>query len=496
MTAPASPDHDSKSGPPAKAGSAASGIPQEISRKHFFQIFTTVMLPIFIGAIDQTLLATATTTIAADFGSLSATSWLMIAYMLTSSVTVPVYGRLGDRYGRREIMLAALGFFFVGAVVCVLAPTMGWLIAGRAIQGIGGGGLISLSMALIADLVPPRQRASFQGYFSAMFTTANVLGPIIGGVVVTHVSWRWLFVGYAPLLAFAVWRTVKLPSTGRNPRAPGVRDLAGLALFALGISTLLFAFSSAGQRFAWLSWPMAALLVTGITSWVLMFAHARRHAAPFFPVDLLGIPGLRGPVATVLLTAFCVTSLVFYLPIYMQLAMGASAGEAGLLLTPLMLGVATGGVTSGRMMARTGSPQPIPVVGLSWAAVGLAILAVVPPSAAVIAPLGFCIGLGFGPSMPVAQLMAQVAAGRDRIGAAVSIVSLGRMLGSALGTALTGGVLYSLLPDVDIKQVVAGGVPSADRTEIIAAFHGAFLFIVLVAALGAFNASRVPKLKI
>ena len=411
-------------------------------------------------------------------------------------MTGPVYGRRGDRYGRREIMLAALGFFAAGAVVCCLAPTLGWLITGRAIQGIGGGGLISLSMALIADLVPPRQRAGFQGYFSAMFTTANVLGPIIGGMVVSHFNWRWLFVGYAPLLGFAFWRIAKLPGVERNLRAPGVRDLSGLALFAVGMCTLLFAFSSAGQRFPWLSWPMAALLGTGILSWFFMFMHARTHPAPFFPVELLRIPGLRGPVATVMLSAFCVTSLIFYLPIYVQLAMGASVSQSGVLLAPLMMGVATGGFTSGRLMASTGRPQPIPVVGLCWAAAGMLVLALVPPSPGVIAPLAFCIGLGFGPSMPVAQLMAQVAAGRDHIGAAVSIVSLGRMLGSALGTAVTGGVLYSLLPDVDIKQVVASGVVQADRGAITSAFHGAFLFIVVVAALGAFNASRVPKVRI
>ena len=469
--------------------------PPEVSRAEFLKIYTAVVLPMFMGAVDQTLLAAATPVIAVEFGDLYNTPWIATAYLLTHATMGPVYGRLGDRYGRREVMLASLAIFVFGAIVCSLAPSMNWLIAGRAMQGLGGGGLMSLSMALIGDMVPPRQRARFQGYFAALFTGAHVCGPMIGGLVVANVSWRWLFVGYIPLVALALWRIALLPRGSVHVDAPGVRDLTGLALFALGITSLLFGLSSAGLRFPWLSWQTAAFPCFTAVVWVLLFLHESRHPAPFFPIELLRIVALRRVCLPVISTTFCLLSLVFYLPIYLQLGMHTGVGESGVLLAPVMLGMVIGGIVTGQIVSRTGEPQPLPKFGLSLSAIALLALALVPANVVVIVTLGFLAGLGFGPTMPTTQLIAQTVAGRERLGSATSMISLARTLGAAMGTALTGAVIYSLLPDIDVKQLGQSGSGPASP-EILHAFHTAFFITALVAAFGAFSASRVPRVRV
>ena len=469
--------------------------PQEVSRGQFLKIYTAVVLPMFMGAVDQTLLAAATPVIAVEFGDLYNTPWIATAYLLTHATMGPVYGRLGDRYGRREVMLISLAVFVLGAIVCSMSPTLNWLIAGRALQGLGGGGLMSLSMALIGDMVPARQRARFQGYFAALFTGAHVCGPMIGGLVVANVSWRWLFVGYVPLVALAIWRIGLLPRGDGHPDAPGVRDLAGLALFALGITALLFGLSSAGLRFPWLSWQTAAFPCVTALAWVALFMHERHHPTPFFPIELLRIMALRRVCLSVMCTTFCLLSLVFYLPIYLQLGMHTGVGESGVLLAPVMLGMVIGGIVTGQIVSHTGEPQPLPKFGLSLAAISLLALALAPANVPLIVALGFFAGLGFGPTMPTTQLIAQTVAGRERLGAATSLISLARTLGAATGTALTGAVIYSLLPDLDVKQLGQSGSGPASPA-ILQAFHAAFFMAAVVAAFGAFSASRVPKVRV
>src|SRR5258705_11682927 len=192
-----------------------------VSRADLLNLFAAVFLPMFMGAVDQTLLATAPPAIAASLGGLRDSSWIAVGYLLASATIVPVYGRFGDQRGRRDVLLVALGVFAVGSIACGLAQSMPQLVAARALQGLGGGGLMTLSQALIGELVPPRERARFQGYFALVFTCASIGGPVIGGFVVSHTSWRWLFFANLPLAAFAAWRLSRLPQGERHvPAAP------------------------------------------------------------------------------------------------------------------------------------------------------------------------------------------------------------------------------------------------------------------------------------
>src|SRR5688572_25624752 len=224
-----------------------------VSRAEFLNLFAAVFLPMFMVAADQTLLATATPAIADSLGDLRDTSWIAVGYLLASATIVPLYGRLGDAHGRRTMLLVALGVFTLGSLACAVAQTLPQLLAARVLQGLGGGGLMTLSQALIGELVPPRERIRFQGYFAIIFTSASVSGPVIGGLVVSHTSWRVLFLINLPLIAFAAWRLWRLPPGDRHVPEVSGRDVPGHVLFAIGAVSALFWLTSVGHRFAWSS---------------------------------------------------------------------------------------------------------------------------------------------------------------------------------------------------------------------------------------------------
>ncbi|HVJ10074.1 MAG TPA: MFS transporter, partial [Burkholderiales bacterium] len=251
----------------------AAAPPGTVSRAEFLNLFAAVFLPMFMAAVDQTLLATATPAIAASLGGLRDSSWIAVGYLLAAATIVPLYGRLGDTHGRRNMLLVALGVFTLGSVACAAAQSLPQLVAARVLQGLGGGGLMTLSQALIGELVPPRERIRFQGYFALMFTTASIGGPVIGGLVVSHTSWRWLFAANLPFALFAAWRLSRLPAGERHPPASGARDVAGQILFAVAAVSSLFWMTSVGHRFGWVSLDSLSLLAVAIVSSVVLARH-------------------------------------------------------------------------------------------------------------------------------------------------------------------------------------------------------------------------------
>jgi EmrB/QacA subfamily drug resistance transporter len=481
------PSHDS---PPD------SDADRHVTVREFLRLFVAIMLPMVMASLDQGLLATATPIVAAELGELHDSSWIITAYMLMNALTVQIYGRLGDRHGRREMLFVAMGFYVAGAVVSGTAQSMTHLIIGRSIQGIGGGGLMSLSQALIGELIPPRQRARFQVYFATLFTVSSMLGPVLGGFVVAHASWRWLYFMVLPLAALAVVLLMRLPRGERHPDSPGVDDRVGLVLFSMAMLSLLYGVSSGGHRFAWLSWQMALLAGTSLVSWVALLGYERRHPAPFFPIELLRIKTLRLSMITVIVTTFCFLSLVFYLPVYLQIGLHVDAGQSGLLLMPALIGQIAGGTLAGRIVARTGHPKMLPVWGLAMASAAFAGLAVAPADILWVEVLVVIATLGMGPSLPMAQLVAQVVAGRKHLGATMATVSQSRTLGGAIGTAVVGAIVYGLLPDIDLPHLMRGGAvqPGLDE-QIVGAFHAAFAVMSVAAAFGSWNASRVPAVR-
>lgn len=474
--------------------SAADAPPAVTSTRQFLRLFTSVMLPMFMAAIDQTLLATATPIIAAELGGLRDTSWIAVGYLLAAAATTPMYGRFGDRFGRRNSLLVALGIFTAGSVACAAAQSLGMLVAARVLQGVGGGGLMTLAQALIGELVTPRERARFQGYFAAMFSLASIGGPVIGGLVVTHASWRWLFLINVPFAALAVWRLVALPAGRRNDDV-GTHDYGGIVLFSLAIVGVLYWLSSAGHRFPWTSLHSLTLAAVSAMAFIALVSHERKHPKPFLPLELLRLPAIRYCALTTALFAACMFAMVFFLPIYLQLGHGTGAAASGLLLLPITGGMVTGSTISGRVVSRTGTPRGVPVFGMGLSSAGLLVLGVVAANPAIVAVLGFVVGLGFGTVMPTMQVTVQTVAGRERLGAATSIVSLARSLGAATGTALFGALVFALMPQTDLAHLAEHARSAAPET-VLPAFHVAFLVAAVVAALSALAASRVPRVEL
>ena len=463
-----------------------------VTREQFLPLFVAVFLPMFMAAVDQTLLATATPAIAASLGGLRDTSWIVVGYLLASAVIVPVYGRLGDRHGRRELLLVALGIFTAGSLACGLAQSFPQLVAARVLQGLGGGGLMTLSQALIGELVAPRDRVRYQAWFALVFTTSSIAGPVIGGIVVSHVSWRWLFLANLPLAAIAAWRLLRLPRTEQPQQPAGGLDLPGHVLFALGALATLYWLTSGGHRFAWGSTESVVLAAFGAALLIALYLYERRQPAPFLPIDLLHERTIGLLTLLVLLFAACLFAVIFFLPIYLQLAHQVTPQFSGLLLLPVTGGMVLAALGSSRILARTGRPHWIPVSGMSLSAVALLLLGLVPPSFTLIAVLGFFAGLGFGSVMPTTQVTVQTVAGRERLGAATAIVALARSTGGAAGAALFGAVVFAASPEFASHAAQADHDPAA----LASAFHCAFLLTGGIAALAAIVASRIPHIEL
>ncbi len=479
----------------ADAAADTAADTQPVSLAQFAQLFTAVMLPIFLAALDQTLLATATPAIARDFSDLHDSTWIAVGYLLASTIMAPLYGRLGDRYGRRDALLGALALFALGSVACAGSPGMWWLIAARVLQGLGGGGLMVMSQALIGEVVPPRQRPRFQAWLSAVFVLSSVTGPVVGGLVVTSYSWRWLFVANLPLCALAAWRVTRLARGGGHVEPGQNHDAAGVLMFAGSAALALLWLTLGGHRFAWLSPP--SLLMAGCAAalaWLLL-RHERRQRHPFLPLELLRLPATAWMTLTVMLFACSMFALVFFLPVYLQIARHGSAAHAGLLLLPLTAGIVIGANATGRLIGRSGRPDLPPRFGLSVSALALLALALVPPQSLQVGALGLLAGLGFGSVMPSAQLLVQTVAGRSRLGAAAATISLARSTGASLGTAVFGALVFGVVSPADLQAALhdAGGPVALRVTE---AFHLGFGAAAALTLLAVVVASRVPRVEL
>ena len=473
---------------------------ERVTTAQFLQLFSAVMLPMSLAVVDQTLLATATPSIAAELGGLRDTTWIALGYMIALTVTAPLYGRVGDRFGRRDMLLLSMTLFALGSLGCGLAPNLGLLVAARVVQGVGGGGLVVLSQALVGELVPPRERARFQGYFATNYSLASIGGPIIGGLVVHHWSWRWLFLANVPLCLIAAWRVRKLPQMHNFDVRP-FADALGAVLFSAAAGVTLAWLSFAGHRFDWLSAPSLTMVLAASVLWWALFDREARHTDPFLPVELLRDASISRMALAVICFGASMFALVFFLPIFLQLGHGTSPSESGLLLLPVTVGIVVGSTVTGRIIARFGQPVPMPVAGLFIASAALTLLALLPLQGFALVAVGFACGTGLGTVMPTAQIVVQWLAGRQRLGAAAAVVTLSRSTGAALGTAMFGAVAFALLPGIDLSAIAlaarngGAGNPAGEVAPLIQhAFRVGFATTALIALLGAITASRIRRI--
>jgi EmrB/QacA subfamily drug resistance transporter len=443
--------------------------------------FAAIVLAMLPAVLDQTILSTALPTIAGDLGRLTDVAWVVTAYVVAAAAATPLWGKLGDRHGRRRLLELSLGLFLVTSALCGTAQDIAFLIGVRTAQGAAAGGLMTLAMAAVGDLVEPRQRARYQGYIAATFAVATVAGPLVGGLLVDSVGWRWIFYVNLPLgLAALAGLHLRLPAGGpRGPRQP--LDLAGAALLAAGTAGLILTCVWGGRRYAWSSPEIVATIALTLVAGAGLVARERRAADPIVPLGLLR----TRTVALASAALFCTTAALFavnvFVPLYLQTTTGASPAQAGLLLAPMMLGIALSTTYAGRSIARTGRYKRYPLAGTAMMSAALALLAVVAahPSRWTVALALAVFGMGFGMVGQVLIVAVQNAAERRELGVAMATTSFFRGLGGALGAALLGTLFAARF-----AASAGGGVghlAPAVRTDLIHAVQTVFAAAVPLA---------------
>lgn len=447
------------------------------SKRRLRMVFGGLMLAMVCAALDQNIVNTALPSVVSDLGGLSHLSWIVTAFMLTSTATTPIYGKLSDMYGRRRLFTVSIVIFLAGSMLCGTAQSMTQLIVFRALQGLGAGGLMTLAQTVIGDLVPPRERGRYQGLFTGAFAVSSVAGPLLGGVLTTQLSWRWVFYVNLPVGGIAL----ALILAGLRARTEHRRhrvDIEGAALLTGATTAVLLLLSWGGVDFSWMS-PMSFLLVLLAVGLALAFCFQERRAAePIIALGLFRNAVFSHCVAASGMMSFAMMGSLVFVPLYFQLVLGMSPTQAGLMLLPQIAGMMSTSVLGGRFVSSTGRLLPFLIAGVGLEAVGLAGFAVLamldsPPAGFGVALLA--LGLGMGMGMPNVTTALQNAVQPGEMGTATSAMAFIRSLGGALGVAVAGGVmgarlqarLQEAMPGVDVQSLLDRGL-----TEI-AGLHGA-----------------------
>jgi EmrB/QacA subfamily drug resistance transporter len=408
------------------------------------RIMIGLMLAMFLSALDQTIVATALATIGRAYADVENLAWIVTAYLLAATAVTPLYGKLSDIHGRRPVLLGGIAIFILGSVACALAPTMPALIAARALQGLGGGGLIALSQTIVGDAVAPRERGRYQGYFSAVFATASIAGPVLGGVFAEHLHWSMIFWINLPLglLAFAITGRA-LKSLPRNDR-PHDLDFLGAGLMVAGTITLLLALNWGGMRYAWGSWQIALLIGAAFALFALFFWRLSTAPEPFVPLVIMRNRVVAYAIGCASLAFGTMIALSIYAPVYFETVLGLSASGAGLTLIPFMGGVVIGSTVSGQLMARLVRYKRIGLTGMPFAAAALMPIALAPAQLSVVSvgALLLIAGAGIGTVLPITTVSVQNAVLPWQLGVVTGVNNFMRSLTSALMVALYGAYLF------------------------------------------------------
>lgn len=446
-------------------------------------ILIGVGVAMFLGALDQTIIAAALPAIASELGGFNAISWVASIYLLTATAVTPLYGKYSDIKGRRAALTLGVAVFVIGSIACALAPSMLWLIAARALQGLGGGGLISLAQTIVADIVAPKERGKYQIYFASVFLLSSLLGPALGGFFTQHLHWTLIFWINLPLGALAyVMSNQALKRLPRHDR-PHELDVAGAVLLVAATVTLMLALHDGGTSYAWGSPQILGLLGASLILWLIFVWRISAAHEPLIPLPILANPVVsRGTVA-----ASCgmgaYIGLSIYLPVYFQAARGLSTSASGLGLIPLMVGTVGGAVIAGQLMGRITHYKRIPAIGTAVAALGalaLTLYADAMPLALFEAVLAL-ISVGLGTVLPTTTVAIQNAVELHQLGTATGAMNFFRQLGSAVTVAIFGALLNASGASgaaIDAAAAVPAGAFEPIFAATTIGFAIAFLFIL------------------
>ncbi|MFD8673009.1 MDR family MFS transporter [Streptomyces seoulensis] len=407
-----------------------------------------LLLGLLLAALDQTIVSTALPTIVSDLGGLDHLSWVVTAYLLASTAATPLWGKLGDQYGRKRLFQLAIVIFLIGSALCGMAQNMPQLIGFRALQGLGGGGLMVLSMAIVGDIVPPRERGRYQGLFGAVFGATSVLGPLLGGLFTEHLSWRWVFyvnlpIGIVALLVIAAALHIPRRTSGHTI------DYLGTLLIASVATCLVLVASLGGTTWPWASGRIIGLAVLGVLLAVAFVAVERRAAEPVLPLKLFGIRTFTLAAVISFIVGFAMFGAMTYLPTFLQIVHGISPTMSGVHMLPMVVGLLLTSTVSGQIVSRTGRWKVFPVAGTAVTALGLLLLHQLDEHSSTLemSLYFFVFGLGLGLVLQVLVLIVQNAVSYEDLGVATSGATFFRSIGASFGVAIFGTVFSSRLGD-------------------------------------------------
>lgn len=497
---------------PSDTGAQGDAANAPANRARFRALFSSIALPMFLAIVDQTIVAAALPAMAATLGNVENVSWVVVGYLVAATIAAPVYGRLGDAFGRRSMMFVALGIFSVASMLCAVSQSMMMLVICRVLQGLGGGGLMTTSQALIGETIPPRERPRYQGYLATIVVASSMFGPVAGGFMTHAFGWRSIFLVNLPAVLFAALLARRLPARSLRPQTRFRFDFVGLGLFMVLVVSLLLSLSYLPRHgFSLAPWFLAAGGVAWLSVLALLIAHESRTPQPLIPVRLLRHPAIWRADMLATCHGAALVSLITYLPIYFVVARGTSPAQTGLLLLPLTACVGMGSMLTGKLVTMSGRVAIVPTIGLACSTLALLALAL---SARYLSLLQLSALLGLitffmGSVMSVVQLTVQSSAPPESIGAAAASVQLFRTMGSALGAAIVGAVLFAMLASTDpgtaahftailergpaAFETLAEGDRLALREAIADVFRVAFLAIAGFTTLGTILAGTNPR---
>lgn len=475
------------------------------SKRHILLIFAGLMLAMLLSSLNQTVFSTALPTIVGELNGVNHMVWVTTAYILASTVMLPVYGKLGDLIGRKGLFIGAIAIFTVGSIVGGLAPDMGWLISGRAIQGLGGGGLMILAQTIIADVVPARERGKYMGIMGGVFALSSVAGPLLGGWFTESIGWRWAFWMNIPLGILAIASAAFFLRLPKNTNGRPSLDIAGMFLLAITSTALVLLTTWGGRTYEWGS-PIILSLMAVIVGAVMAFIVVERRAKePVMPLEFFKDRNFNLTTSAGLIIGIAMFGALAYLPTYLQMVTGVSATNAGLLMIPMMAALLISSVTTGQLVSRTGKYKWYPVTGTAIVSISLILLSGMTPSLPIWVLCGYLavMGLGLGMSMQILVLVVQNSFPLSQVGTATASNNYFRQIGASLGAAIVGSLFTARLTQLLAQRLPQSGtgtsggsnsftpelvnhLPTALRETIIGSYNDAltpvFLYMVPLVA--------------
>ena len=462
-------------------------------------VIGSVAVLLLLASLDQTIVSTALPTIVADLGGLDHLSWVVTAYILASTIAAPLYGKLGDLYGRRRMVFFSVGLFLLGSTLCGLAQSMGFLIGARALQGLGGGGLFVLALSVIGDVIPPRDRGKIQGVFAGVFSLSSVMGPLMGGWFVDAFTWHWIFFINLPLGALAV-AGFALGFSGTGTRASHKIDWAGAAALSLSLGSLTLVTSLGGRSIEWSSPAALGLIALCLGATAAFIAIERRAAEPILPLSLFTQNVFVYTCVLGFITGAALFGAITFLPLYLQVAKGIAPTVSGLLLIPLTVGILIASTSAGQFMGRTGRYRILPMIGMALILAGALLLTRIERDTGLVT-FGLSIGvlgMGLGCIFPVVTTAVQSAVPRNLLGTATAAGVMFRQVGGSLAVAVYGAAFAGRMADVlgdkatslggEIGPQLMATLPPAMQelvaTAIVTAVHPIFWATAVMALIG------------